>query len=513
MLDAVAARLLARINVGSNQSASPSQQSPAAPSQSPVQSSEESLSRSSSLATLHSAQFTPIEQQVQSLPSAADDGASSLSRSSSLNTLMTDESEEESQFPDNLDDNLEEFTMSYDGITSKRGSRVLYREEDKVIVNFPLMNLLDAKYLAPITSVLFMHQRKKGSAEFKKNADLRFEQFKTMVKRLIRTLVSEGYNPRPGNLAHRYFWCAYDIVRKRRANHVQSWRTRHCPKDLIYGGKEWFIATYGDPWSNNRQYTKKKVRSKKKKRLTTRQLSFLNSNQDNVQQLRNKRVDKPGSRITKPGASITKPDASIAKPLIAKPDASIASPVAQKPRASITEPVQLDDETLASFEADPFDDGIDCVEAALCNDNIGFNIDDDNASHQLLSKGFFTCAGCCNNIERADGFPKCNEEWAMENNDGVDLRCKRCFDELTRNTFLPELNEQLEKAEKQKQTKKSRVKSKKPCKCGSQTHSLPTSSLCPLNKKYNRHEADKAAVKKRAMAGAAARRRALVSIR
>ena len=52
---------------------------------------------------------------------------------------------------------------------------------------------------------------------------------------------------------------------------------------------------------------------------------------------------------------------------------------------------------------------------------------------------------------------------------------------------------------------------KKPCKCGATTHSLPTSKLCKLNKKYNRFEANKLAVKRRVMAGAAARRAAVAA--
>ena len=66
---------------------------------------------------------------------------------------------------------------------------------------------------------------------------------------------------------------------------------------------------------------------------------------------------------------------------------------------------------------------------------------------------------------------------------------------------------QQSEAHKAKQKKKQK-KQKKPCKCGAWSHQTSRSKLCPLNKKYNRAEADKQATRKMAMDGAQRRRAA-----
>ena len=254
LLDTLVDRLYARINAGGCGGVRPNflRQRPAVPSSS---------------SPLPTQKHTPIPFPVHnSLPTLTASSEESLSRSSTATTLGYD-SEVEHPFSqefseDDVDSDRTDFVTSYDSIIVKRGAKVEYTEEDKLVVNFPIMRLIDSTLLAPIKSTLFMFQRKKGSKEFKKNADMVFDKFKEIVKPVIRGLVTRGRDV-TGNVVLRYFWCAYDLVRKRRANHIQSWRTNNYPKDLIYGGRDQFVATYGDPWALNQNRNKKRRKRKR----------------------------------------------------------------------------------------------------------------------------------------------------------------------------------------------------------------------------------------------------------
>ena len=175
--------------------------------------------------------------------------SSSVSSSSSAEGIQADESQlQDSQLQDSSqvnddDDDDDEQVDPYDAIKPRRGGKSLYLPSDKQIVNRPIMELLDSLFLAPIASNLFCRKRRKDSSAFKKNADIRFNMFKCMIKPTIRRLVSESEVREP-NLTQRFFWCAYDLVRKRRANHIQSWRTHARPLKLIYGGQDEYNATF-----------------------------------------------------------------------------------------------------------------------------------------------------------------------------------------------------------------------------------------------------------------------------
>ena len=90
---------------------------------------------------------------------------------------------------------------------------------------------------------------------------------------------------------------------------------------------------------------------------------------------------------------------------------------------------------------------------------------------------------------------------------------------VDREEYVPQMAAEValevERTEKRKQVDKvskgnKAPKKKRVCKCGeTKTHSMVTSRLCPLNKKYNRFEVNKLVVKRRVMAGAAARRAAV----
>ena len=180
---------------------------------------------------------TPQPAENSLRRSASVSSSSSLRRSVSASSAES--RVEESQQPD-----LEPEVDAYDAIVPhRRGNQQMYHPSDKDIVNRPVMVMLDALYLAPIPSNLFCRKKRKGSNEFKRNADLKFKMLKALLKPTIRRLVRDSHLRQP-DLETRFFWCAYDLVRKRRANHIQSWRRNQRPLELIYGGQEEYNATY-----------------------------------------------------------------------------------------------------------------------------------------------------------------------------------------------------------------------------------------------------------------------------
>ena len=421
MLDALAERLFARIKTGSPKSPFTSLRSPAAPSPLPAPEGTPSPDQShNSLPTLP--QPSPTSGQicrVGSLTSLSSSSGSLTSLPTSCTTLNYDSEAADNQFSqvfsedefENIDAEGAEFADSYDNINDKRGSKVPYTIEDKLIVNGPIMQLLDWRLLAPLKSELFRLKRKKNGTGFKKHADLVFNKFKEMIKAVIRSLVAKQNNYKGGSLTHRYFWCAYDLTRKRRANHVQNWRKSKCPKDLIYGGRDEFIATYGDPWSLNEKYTKSKRKRRRKRR---KELSFEACDSTDPVVAKN-----PASTITEPAVVANSPAARITEPAVVanSPAARITEPVVAK----ITEPPALfTDEFLEDSFDDEFDDAFDVFE-----------------SPKGLT-GSFTCAGCGEVFERKDALPRNNAEWS---DDGDDLRCARCFDQRIREEFLPEVRD------------------------------------------------------------------------
>ena len=117
---------------------------------------------------------------------------------------------------------------------------------DKKAVNADLMALLDRDQLAPRKSPLFFHKLKKsspaGQKVLKQNEDINLPLFKIMTRDLRRELCSrdlEALRQRDptldsATLNDRYEHAMLVLTKKRRANHVQSWRLFRCHKRLIY---------------------------------------------------------------------------------------------------------------------------------------------------------------------------------------------------------------------------------------------------------------------------------------
>ena len=124
MLDALADRLFVRFN----QAGKSPFGSPASFSRSPL---------SANAGATPSPQIRP--DRVEFVDEA------SISRSSSLSTLPA--SSASSDLEDDLADDRMQFAHSYDSISDRRGDRIDYESEDKLVVNSPVMQKIDAKWV------------------------------------------------------------------------------------------------------------------------------------------------------------------------------------------------------------------------------------------------------------------------------------------------------------------------------------------------------------------------------
>ena len=123
-------------------------------------------------------------------------------------------------------------------------SNAAVTRQDKGRVSRALMNQFDSAFLAPLHSKLFKRRFKKrknadGTRTLKKNPDINMKLFRNMVRPVLRSVIGHSYSRDPA-LVHRYFRAALSLVKKRRANHVQSWRLNGTHLPLIYGGGDVF---------------------------------------------------------------------------------------------------------------------------------------------------------------------------------------------------------------------------------------------------------------------------------
>ena len=136
---------------------------------------------------------------------------------------------------------------------------------DKNVVRWPVMNKIDAKFLAPPNSTLFKRFFKKkrnrdGTRSLKKKREMDEVFFQDLIRPVIRQLLgTAGLNS--ANLSARYFHAAAVLARKRRNNHMNSWRENGncCP--LIYGGE--LPPGCHNPYPPPGQNSSRKKRSRK----------------------------------------------------------------------------------------------------------------------------------------------------------------------------------------------------------------------------------------------------------
>ena len=114
---------------------------------------------------------------------------------------------------------------------------------DKKAVNEATMALLDKQFLAPFKSSMFYRKLKKNTTNvLKQREDIDLELFKRETRHLRARLCSRDLNAlreqdptlTSDTLSDRYEAAMLTLVRKRRANHLQSWRVHKTHLRLIY---------------------------------------------------------------------------------------------------------------------------------------------------------------------------------------------------------------------------------------------------------------------------------------
>ena len=111
---------------------------------------------------------------------------------------------------------------------------------DKNVVRVPMLRKIDATYLANPDSILFKRFYKKrknpdGSRSLKKKHELDERLFVHLIRPVLRHLLGHAGGD-TDNLYKRYINAANIVARKRRNNHMSSWRVRGTCSPLIYGG-------------------------------------------------------------------------------------------------------------------------------------------------------------------------------------------------------------------------------------------------------------------------------------
>jgi hypothetical protein len=114
------------------------------------------------------------------------------------------------------------------------------------VVTRPVLELLDADYLAEPKSTLFIKEFRQqkdfhGRRVKRLNATMDEAKFDELTYPLLHELLQGENDPKARHsLKQRYRLAMMKVVKKRRANHVQKWRTLGHPMRMIYGGADRF---------------------------------------------------------------------------------------------------------------------------------------------------------------------------------------------------------------------------------------------------------------------------------
>ena len=185
--------------------------------------SSESLGRSSSTASASS-----LASSASSLVSA---------RAASISSFAASANSEPRAITKELN-----FGHIEDQVHKKRRVRRGCPEENAIVdaITRPVMEQFDTKYLAVLETPLFKRMLKKarnpnGTRSLKNHKSMVMPLFRKLVRPVIRRILGRLETPNASRIYTKYYRMAIKIVKKRRANHVQSWRVYGTPENLIYG--------------------------------------------------------------------------------------------------------------------------------------------------------------------------------------------------------------------------------------------------------------------------------------
>ena len=324
----------------------------------------------------------------------------------------------------------------------------LSQDRDDVLI--PMLQFFDAAYLAPKKSPLFRRQLTKkrksdGSRKLKKKPDIVSKMFRRLVRVPLTRLLGDVYET-DYDLAARYELAAEKIIKRRRSNHVQSWRpdknNAHLP--LKYGGVLGINPVTGIAVVDESCLVAPEpiivARPKKKKPRGTKQATA-----------------PPGknNQMTRPQQTHNN-----------KPDLNIEN-------------------MTADFDSDSDNADADTSTPEKNSDDA----DADTSPPKKKSADMLRCcssSSCGRKLAPCDIYPKDKGSWAGDSSKRS-VWCADCWDDQVRNKLMPLMSERQQKTSEAVAAKQSaqdvKHKKKRNCKCGSTTHSISTHLECPLNKR------------------------------
>ena len=330
----------------------------------------------------------PAQQHGDTTPPVMrTNSSSSFASMSSVSSISS--TGEESQLPEDQEE--------YDELVGDKK----FSAKDKIAVRRPIMQQLDAMYLAPKVSPLFRRKFKNklegGKKVLKKNPDIDEKFFRKLVRHTLRRLVGAARS-RKQDVYERYYQAAFALVKKRRANHIFNWSKNFKHKQLIYGGQDAYTARYGTRWQ----------KTKKQADPTTPKSSDKVPNRE------------PPTTSKKTPPSTGTPKAKITKQLF--PASTFAD--------------------LPDFEPEPES-----------------QVDPDETEEEDLPEETCVCADCGVTIKMFEAFPQ-NDGWSgCDPNEAK--RCTTCFDIYAKKVLLPKVGGRRRQSKKTKTQPKKSTKKRK----------------------------------------------------
>ena len=187
------------------------------------------------------AMSTPIYRS-SSICSSASDASTPLDRSSSISSASSMASSASSYSQNDMSLHYAEDGQQQ-GFRKKRKRRRQdpIKRADAIVVTRPVMEKFDPLLSKKNSPTLFRRRFKRqpnpdGSRSLKKYPEIVMPTFKQLVRPVLRQILSSSRHSEAdtASLYRRYFNAALRIVKKRRANHVQSWRLNNRPLPLVY---------------------------------------------------------------------------------------------------------------------------------------------------------------------------------------------------------------------------------------------------------------------------------------
>ena len=328
------------------------------------------------------------------------------------------------------------------------------KRNDNNLVRRPVLKFFDAKFLAPRFSKLFRRELRKapladGTFIRKRNEDIQLKLFKRLVRKVLRRIIGR-MGIRVGTdkyleMKSRLYAAALRVVKKRRANHIQSWRLYKKNKPLIYGG---------ELGPNYHHQTGRHGRT--------------------TQRMTQRRQQRARSRSNDIGPDVDRTDVQI---------------------ASIS---RVDDDDVDSDATMKYGSG---DENRFEEMSVEFGDDDDTVIDRpnvappvtmyMRTKKCIDCGKIVNyrsafsSVCPRDKTVRCEQCWDVKINDQVvpvlGERVERGGPEVPGNNYKKQSDE--ERVGDKSNPKKRRRVVRTSCRCGSTTHKTTRSKHCPLNKK------------------------------